>query len=256
MGRTIPKVTMSSEHNNNNNNDHHETCSRRHVLLASSGSSAAFFALSAQTSSALAAPSSRPPPGYRSYRDKLDGYTFFYPSAWVPVTSAGADIFYRSTEDPEECVFVDVTSPSSSKYDSVRDLGTPREAADFVNQKLLDEFLSTRIGVRRKSDVVNANERTGADGQLYYDVAVRVRSFVDSNPLSPNLEDRQEYQEWDRTMRTTLGVSNGRLYSLRLQSRTAATDETKLDWISRISVDDESNDVLVDAIAGPRARSR
>eukprot|EP00237_Pycnococcus_provasolii_P015368 CAMPEP_0205961396 /NCGR_PEP_ID=MMETSP1459-20131121/66679_1 /ASSEMBLY_ACC=CAM_ASM_001120 /TAXON_ID=41880 /ORGANISM="Pycnococcus provasolii, Strain RCC931" /LENGTH=123 /DNA_ID=CAMNT_0053334105 /DNA_START=210 /DNA_END=578 /DNA_ORIENTATION=+ len=123
---------MSSEHNNNNNNDHHETCSRRHVLLASSGSSAAFFALSAQTSSALAAPSSRPPPGYRSYRDKLDGYTFFYPSAWVPVTSAGADIFYRSTEDPEECVFVDVTSPSSSKYDSVRDLGTPREAADFV----------------------------------------------------------------------------------------------------------------------------
>ena len=69
-------------------------------------------------------------------------------------------------------------------------------------------------------------ERTASDGELYFDVAVRVRSYVDSNPLSPNPEDRREYEEWDRTLRTTLGVANGRLYSLRLQAPTNTSAES------------------------------
>jgi hypothetical protein len=119
---------------------------------------------------------SPPPPGYRLHLDKLDGYSFFYPETWAPVTTSGNDVFLRNPFTIEENLFVDLSSPSSSRYDSVRDLGTPEEAA----QKLLDrylnqEFMSTRLGIRREGEIVKATSRTGADGREYYDIQVRLK---------------------------------------------------------------------------------
>ena len=37
----------------------------------------------------------------------------------------------------------------------------------------LEEFMSTRLGVKRTAEVVSAEQRTGKDGPLYYDVLVR-----------------------------------------------------------------------------------
>lgn len=71
--------------------------------------------------------------GYRRHVDKLDGYTFVYPDSWIPVTvcrchklntdcnhalpqTSGNDVFYRNPFNLDENVFVNITSPSSSKY--------------------------------------------------------------------------------------------------------------------------------------------
>lgn len=43
------------------------------------------------------------------------------------VTSSGNDIFLRNPRNIDENLFVDMSSPSSSRYESVIDLGTPQE---------------------------------------------------------------------------------------------------------------------------------
>ena len=43
--------------------------------------------------------------------------------------TSGNDIFFRNPFNVDENLFVDVSSPSSSKYESVEDLGTPDQAA-------------------------------------------------------------------------------------------------------------------------------
>ena len=48
-------------------------------------------------------------------------------------------------------MFVSISSPSSTKFDTVRDLGTPEDVAKKVLDQYLTEFMSTRIGVRRES---------------------------------------------------------------------------------------------------------
>ena len=48
----------------------------------------------------------------------------------------------------------------------------------------LEEFMSTRLGVKRTAEVVAAAERTGADGQLYYDIQTRVSSYASRNQLA------------------------------------------------------------------------
>jgi hypothetical protein len=163
----------------------------------------------------------RPPPGLRAHADKLDGYAFFYPEDWVPVTGSGADVFFRNPFDAEENLFVDVSSPSSSRYASVADLGPPAAAADALLKQFLGELMSTRLGVRREGEVVSATERTGADGRLYYDVELGVRSFASRNQLAVTQAERVDAVEleWDRRLLTVLGVAGGRLYSLRLQAR-------------------------------------
>lgn len=50
------------------------------------------------------------------------------PSPLLPQTS-GNDVFYRNPFNVEENLFVNVSSPSSSKFQSVSDLGSPEEAA-------------------------------------------------------------------------------------------------------------------------------
>lgn len=153
--------------------------SRRSVLQ---GAALISIAAAAGLNATPALAFSPPPPGYRLHLDKLDGYSFFYPETWAPVTTSGNDVFLRNPFNIEENAFVDISSPSSSRYQSVRDLGDPQEAA----QKLLDrflnqEFMSTRLGVRREGEIVAATSRTGADGREYYDIQVR-------------LEDTESYQ--------------------------------------------------------------
>ncbi len=162
-----------------------------------------------------------PPPGFRAHVDRLDGYTFNFPEDWAPVTSSGNDIFLRNPFNIDENVFVDISSPSSSRFKSVEDLGGPDAAAKkLLDQYLNQEFMSTRLGVRREGQVVGASSRVGSDGRLYYDLDIRMTSFASRNPyVATQAEVMSQYGvEWDRRLLTTLGVANSRLYSLRLQT--------------------------------------
>jgi len=178
---------------------------------------------------------SPPPPGYQRHEDKLDGYTFLYPDSWSPVTSSGNDCFYRNSFNAEENLFVDVTSPSSSKYPSIDSLGSPAEVAERLRREYLDEFLSTRIGVRREGKVVDAVRREGEDGKAYYDVRVRIVSYASTSQLAVTFKEVEEnmVKEFEREYLTTLGVANERLYSLRIQTSSAkyASDAERLDAI-------------------------
>lgn len=151
--------------------------SRRSVLAlpASLAAAAALAALPARPAAALVIP----PAGFRYHEDKLDGYSFFYPEDWQPVTvsswvllwkadtpaiacagavdacqlavvaaahpplprpaapqTSGNDVFYRNPFNVEENLFVNVSSPSSSKYASVGDLGSPSGAAARIQQQV------------------------------------------------------------------------------------------------------------------------
>jgi len=161
-----------------------------------------------------------PPPGLRLHQDKLDGYSFFYPEDWLPVTTSGNDVFFRNPFNAEENLFVDVSSPSSSKFDSVTDLGSPETAAIQNLDQFLEEFMSTRLGVKRQGEVVSAVARTGDDGLQYYDIQTRVKSYASRNQLAVTQTeiDQGIELEWDRRFLTVLGVANKRLYSWRLQT--------------------------------------
>jgi hypothetical protein len=74
--------------------------------------------------------------GFRYHEDKLDGYSFFYPEDWQPVTTSGNDVFYRNPFNVEENLFVDVSSPSSSTYASVEALGSPAEVAQRTKNQV------------------------------------------------------------------------------------------------------------------------
>lgn len=73
----------------------------------------------------------------------------------------------------DENISVEISSPSSSKYKSVEDLGSPQDAAERVLRQYLTEFMSTRLGVRRESNVLTASQRVADDGRMYYEVEVR-----------------------------------------------------------------------------------
>ena len=188
----------------------------------------------------LCPPSPSPLKGFRAHEDKLDGYSFLYPDDWIPVTTSGNDVFYRSPLDVDTNLFVDVSSPSSSRYESVRDLGTPQEAAEQTLRQYLTELMSTRIGVRRSGEVLsaaerelsadelsrfdggNANKEGSQTNALYYDVVVRMRSVASRNQLAVSKAevDAGDELEWERDFRAVLGVAGKRLYELRLQAPT------------------------------------
>ena len=77
----------------------------------------------------------------------------------------------------DENVFVSVSSPSTSRYDSVRDIGTPQEAAGKYLTQCLNELMSTRLGVRREGEIVSYGERE-ADGAQYYDLELQARGTL------------------------------------------------------------------------------
>jgi len=112
---------------------------------------------------------------------------------------------------------VEMSSPSSSKFKGVEDLGTPEQAAKRVLQQQLTEFMSTRIGVRREAAVTDARARRGDDGRLYYEVEVTASSYANNNQLAVMPGDRIAQLEWSRRYLSVLGVENNRLYQMRLQ---------------------------------------
>eukprot|EP00775_Hariotina_reticulata_P011772 gene11772-11917_t len=176
------------------------------------------------------------PDGFKAQVDRLDGYTFIFPEGWLMVTSSGNDIFLRNPLNVDQNLFVDISSPSSSRFKSVDDLGSPEQAAALIlDQYLNKEFMSTRLGIRREGEVLSASSRTGPDGRLYYDIDVRMTSYASRNPyVATQGEVLSQYGlEWDRRLMTTLGVANQRLYELRLQtsSSTYGVDKSELDLI-------------------------
>lgn len=60
-------------------------------LMAAAGLGAALVAPPAASAFVM------PPPGYRYHEDKLDGYSFFYPEDWQPVTVSTACAFRPQT---------------------------------------------------------------------------------------------------------------------------------------------------------------
>lgn len=50
--------------------------------------------------------------------------------------------------------------------------------------------MSTRLGVRREAEVISATSRKGADGQLYYDLEIDVRSYASRQQLAITQEER------------------------------------------------------------------
>jgi hypothetical protein len=109
---------------------------------------------------------------FREYIDTFDGYSFLYPKNWIQVRGSGADIFFRDPFVLDENMSVEMPSPSSSKYATVEDLGPPEKAAERVLKQCLTEFMSTRLGVRRESNVLTASSKVADDGKLYYEVEV------------------------------------------------------------------------------------
>lgn len=110
--------------------------------------------------------------GLREYIDTFDGYQFNYPQNWIQVRGAGADIFFRDPYVLDENISVELSSPSSSTYKSVEDLGPPEEAGKKVLKQYLTEFMSTRLGVRRESNILSTSSRVADDGRTYYQVEV------------------------------------------------------------------------------------
>uniref|UniRef100_A0A0A9BHB7 PsbP C-terminal domain-containing protein n=1 Tax=Arundo donax TaxID=35708 RepID=A0A0A9BHB7_ARUDO len=151
---------------------------------------------------------------FREYIDTFDGYTFLYPKSWIQVRGAGADIFFRDPFILDENLSVKISSPSSSKYETVQDLGPPEKAAEKVLKQYLTEFMSTRLGIRRESNVLSASSKVADDGSLYYEVEVNIKSYASNNELAVMPQDRVQRLEWDRRYLSILGVENKRLYEL------------------------------------------
>lgn len=156
-------------------------------------------------------------PVFREYVDTFDGYSFKYPGNWIQVRGAGADIFFRDPYVLDENISVEVSSPSSSRYKSVEDLGLPQDAGKKVLKQYLTEFMSTRLGVKRESNILSTSQRVADDGRLYYQVEVNIKSYANNNELAVMPQDRVVRLEWDRRYLSVLGVENNQLYELRLQ---------------------------------------
>uniref|UniRef100_A0A1D1ZD09 PsbP domain-containing protein 1, chloroplastic n=1 Tax=Anthurium amnicola TaxID=1678845 RepID=A0A1D1ZD09_9ARAE len=207
-----------------------ESCDRRKVprrnILAFMVSSLIFPQVGLNDGVALALPSTV----FREYLDVFDGYTFKYPQNWIQVRGAGADIFFRDPYVLDENLSVELSSPSSSRYKSVEDLGSPQVAGETVLRQYLTEFMSTRLGVRRESNILTTSSRLADDGKLYYQVEVNIKSFANNNELAVMPQDRIVSLEWDRRYLSVLGVENNRLYELRLQTpeNVFSEEETEL----------------------------
>uniref|UniRef100_A0A0F7GXM5 PsbP-domain protein 1 n=1 Tax=Geranium maderense TaxID=28964 RepID=A0A0F7GXM5_9ROSI len=160
----------------------------------------------------------QPTVGLREYIDSFDGYSFQYPQNWIQVRGAGADIFFRDPYVLDENISVELSSPSSSKYKSVEDLGPPEEAGKKVLKQYLTEFMSTRLGVKREASILSTSSRVVDDGRIYYQVEVNIKSFANNNELAIMPQDRVARLEWNRRYLSVLGVENNQLYELRLQT--------------------------------------
>lgn len=115
--------------------------------------------------------------GLREYIDTFDGYSFKYPKNWIQVRGANADIFFRDPFILDENLSLELSSPSSSFYKSIEDLGPPEVAGKNVLKQYLTEFMSTRLGVRREASILSTSSRIADDGKMYYQVEVRAYKY-------------------------------------------------------------------------------
>ncbi|KAK4595517.1 hypothetical protein RGQ29_013833 [Quercus rubra] len=114
--------------------------------------------------------------------------------------------------------YIDTFDGYSFRYKSVEDLGPPQEAGEKVLKQYLTEFMSTRLGVKRESNILSTSSRVADDGKIYYQVEVNIKSYASNNELAVMPQDRVVSLEWDRRYLSVLGVENNRLYELRLQT--------------------------------------
>jgi hypothetical protein len=77
----------------------------------------------------------------------------------VQVRGSGAEVQFRSPSNGDENLFVAVSSPSSSKYEGVKDLGSPQTSGESIKKQYIGEFMSTRLGVKRTAEVLSASSR-------------------------------------------------------------------------------------------------
>ena len=69
--------------------------------------------------------------------------------------SSGNEVFLRNPYNVNENLYVTISSPSSSKYKE-SNLQSPDATAQVILKQFLTEYMSTRLGVRREADVVDA----------------------------------------------------------------------------------------------------
>ncbi|KAG0448418.1 hypothetical protein HPP92_027837 [Vanilla planifolia] len=134
---------------------------------------------------------------FKEYIDVFDGYSLLYPKNWIQVRGVGADIFFRDPFVLDENLSIELSSPSSSSYKSVEDLGSPQEAAEKVLKQYLTEFMSTRLGVRRESSILSTSSRVADDGKLYY-LVERAITGANRSTQSPENTRKQERDEGRR----------------------------------------------------------
>merc|ERR1711974_511357 len=78
--------------------------------------------------------------------------------------------------------------------------------------------MTTRLGVTKDSKIISAQSRLGFDNKNYYDFEFVIQSFASREQLSTTQSLGLQELEWDRILFTTLGIANGRLYALRIQT--------------------------------------
>ena len=86
--------------------------------------------------------------------------------------SSGNEVFLRNPYNVNENLYVTISSPSSSKYKE-SDLQSPEATAQVILQQFLKEYMSTRLGVRREADIVDAALLSGDDQKQYSQIQVQ-----------------------------------------------------------------------------------
>lgn len=154
------------------------TSTRRTALLAAT----AFLA--ASTSSPLQAQAKG---GFEVLKDAQDGYQFTFPFGWQEVSVSGQDTVYKDVIEPLESVSV---SYIPTEKQSISEYGDVKE----VSYTLVRKVLTT---VNQDVKLVAAEERTDANGRLYYDF-----EYTASTP------------RYTRHALASVTIGNGKFYTL------------------------------------------
>lgn len=155
---------------------------RRNALLAAS----AFLA--ASTAGPMEAQAKG---GFEVVKDPQDGYQFAFPFGWQEVSVSGQDTVYKDVIEPLESASVSYI-PTDKK--SIAEYGDVKE----VSYTLVRKVLTT---VNQDVKLVNAEERTDANGRLYYDF-----EYTASTP------------RYTRHALASVTIGNGKFYTLETGS--------------------------------------
>jgi photosystem II oxygen-evolving enhancer protein 2 len=155
---------------------------RRSALLAAT----AFLA--ASTSGPMQAQAKG---GFEVVKDPQDGYQFAFPFGWQEVSVTGQDTVYKDVIEPLESASVSYI-PTDKK--SIAEYGDVKEVAYTLVRKVLTT-------VNQDVKLVAAEERTDANGRLYYDF-----EYTASTP------------RYTRHALASVTIGNGKFYTLETGS--------------------------------------